>query len=36
MPYTTWKKQNAQSRNETRAQAKTFLLALDKDGENAY
>ena len=36
MPYATWKKQNAQSRNETRAQAKTFLLALDNDGGNAY
>ncbi|AXJ95754.1 MULTISPECIES: cryptochrome/photolyase family protein [unclassified Sphingomonas] len=36
MPYATWKKQSAQSRNETRAQAKTFLQALDSGGEGGY
>ncbi|MHA0318248.1 cryptochrome/photolyase family protein [Sphingomonas melonis] len=36
MPYATWKKQSAQSRNETRAQAKTFLHSLDTAGESGY
>ena len=36
MPYATWKKQSAQSRNETRAQAKTFLQSLDTTGESGY
>ena len=36
MPYATWKKQSAQSRNETRAQAKTFLQSLDTAGESGY
>lgn len=36
MPYATWKKQSAQSRNETRAQAKTFLRHLDKASADGY
>ena len=36
MPYATWKKQSAQSRNETRSQAKTFLQSLDTAGESGY
>ena len=36
MPYATWKKQSAQSRNETRAHAKTFLQSLDTAGESGY
>ena len=36
MPYATWKKQSAQSRNETRDQAKTFLQSLDTEGESGY
>jgi deoxyribodipyrimidine photolyase-related protein len=36
MPYSTWKKQSAQSRNETRAQAATFLQGLDTASEEGY
>ena len=36
MPYSTWSKQSAQSRNETRAQAETFLQALDSGGDAGY
>lgn len=36
MPYSTWAKQSAQSRNETRAQAETFLQALDSGGDAGY
>lgn len=36
MPYATWKKQSAQSRNETRGQAKTFLQSLDTACESGY
>ena len=36
MPYNTWGKQSAQSRNETRDQAETFLLALDSGDEAGY
>ncbi len=36
MPYSTWSKQSAQSRNETRAQAELFLQALDNGGDAGY
>ena len=36
MPYSTWAKQSAQSRNETRTQAETFLQALDSGGDAGY
>jgi len=36
MPYSTWAKQSAQSQKDTRAQAATFLQALDTAGEDGY
>jgi deoxyribodipyrimidine photolyase-related protein len=36
MPYNTWAKQSQQSRDETRAQADTFLQGLDNSGDAGY
>ena len=36
MPYSTWSKQSEQSRNETRAQAATFLQGLDMADDAGY